>query len=135
MQVVLSNEPGQRQALVSALETFAGQHELPPAVLQAVDLALEEHLTNIFRYAYGDSQPHQIVVRFGFDNGSVCVDVEDDGKPFNPLEIPEPDTSLPLESKPVGGLGIHLIRKFMDSVRYRREGQKNILHMCKALAG
>lgn len=133
MEVVLRNEPGQKAALLIALEEFAQKHDLPASVRRAADLAIEEHLTNIIRYAYEDALPHDILVRFGFEKGCFCIEVEDDGKPFNPLQRPEVDTSVPLDAKPVGGLGIHLIRRFMDSVDYRREGCKNILRMCKLL--
>lgn len=133
MEIVLANRAEERPRLLKALQDFARQHELPASVLQAVDLALEEHLTNILNYAYDGSEPHSICVRLVAQSGWLLVEVEDDGKPFNPLERPAPDTSAPLESRPIGGLGIHLIRKFMDDVGYRRERDLNILTMRKQL--
>jgi anti-sigma regulatory factor (Ser/Thr protein kinase) len=119
--------------LVAQLEAFAQERKLPPAVLQAADLALEEHLTNVMSYAYEDKRNHQILVRLEVDAGVLLVEVQDDGRPFNPLNRPEVDTSLPLDKKPIGGLGVHLIRHFMDHVEYRREGDKNIFRMRKQL--
>ena len=116
------------------MDSFAEANNLPPQVRQAADLALEEHLTNIINYGYEDTQPHQVSVRFALEEGFLVVEVEDNGKPFNPLEAPEVDTSLPLEQKPIGGLGLHLIRKFMDDLQYRRDANKNILRMRKRLA-
>jgi serine/threonine-protein kinase RsbW len=55
------------------------------------------------------------------------VEVEDDGRPFNPLEAPPPDIGKPLAEREVGGLGIHLVRKMMDELEYRRENDKNLL--------
>jgi anti-sigma regulatory factor (Ser/Thr protein kinase) len=133
VEIILTNKPEEKPRLVAALEQFAQANRLPRAVVQAADLALEEHLTNILHYAYDDSRPHEILVRFALEQGQLQVEVEDSGKPFNPLDRPEADISLPLESKPIGGLGIHLIRRFMDEVRYRRERDKNILHMRKRL--
>jgi anti-sigma regulatory factor (Ser/Thr protein kinase) len=134
VEIVLTNEPRDRQRLVSALKTFAREQHLPDAVRHAADLALEEHLTNIVRYGYGDARPHEILVRFEIEADLLMIQVEDDGKPFNPLQRPEVDTSVPLEKKPIGGLGIHLIRQFMDQVQYRREGEKNVLTMRKRRA-
>jgi hypothetical protein len=57
------------------------------------------------------------------------------GKPFNPLKNPEVNTAIPLEQRPVGGLGIHLMRRFMDELEYRRESGQNVLTMRKHLPG
>jgi anti-sigma regulatory factor (Ser/Thr protein kinase) len=133
VEILLTNQPGERQRLLSSLETFGKEHHLPAAVQQAADLALEEHLTNITRYAYDDARPHDVRVCLEIKEGYLAVEVEDDGRPFDPLQRPEVDVSVPLETKPIGGLGIHLIRQFMDEVQYRREGNKNVLTMRKRL--
>lgn len=133
MEIILTNRPEEKQRLLAALEGFAQDNRLPRAVVQAADLALEEHVTNILHYAYDDSRPHDILIRFAIEQGQLLVEVEDSGKPFNPLDRLEIEASVPLESKPIGGLGIHLIRRFMDEVHYRREQDKNILRMRKRL--
>ena len=133
MEIVLTNQPAQRRDLVAALEAFARQHQLAASIRQAADLALEEHLTNIVRYGYEDARPHEVRVRLGLEEGCLVIEVQDDGKAFDPLQIPKVDTSVPLESKPVGGLGIHLIRSFMDEVKYCRQAGCNILRMRKRL--
>jgi anti-sigma regulatory factor (Ser/Thr protein kinase) len=119
---------------VAALQEFARSAHLPSSVLQAADLCLEEHITNVIQYGLADSGLHAIVVYLGLDQGSLVVEVKDDGKPFNPLKNPEVDTAIPLEHRPVGGLGIHLMRRFMDKLEYRRESGQNILTMRKRLA-
>lgn len=133
MEIVLTNRSEDRLKLLVALEVFAQEEKLPARVVQATDLALEEHLTNILSYAYDQPGDHVIRVRFVLEDDYLRVEVEDDGKPFNPLERSEVDTTVPLDSKPVGGLGIHLIREFMDEVGYRREAGRNILCMRKRL--
>ena len=65
MEIVLRNQPAQKQRLLSALEVFARQQNLSAAVRHAAEVALEEHLTNIMNYAYEDALPHQIRVRLG----------------------------------------------------------------------
>jgi serine/threonine-protein kinase RsbW len=61
------------------------------------------------------------------------VTVTDDGHPFNPLDLPEPDTSLPMEDRPIGGLGIHLLRKMSDRMEYERRDGKNQVTLRKSL--
>jgi anti-sigma regulatory factor (Ser/Thr protein kinase) len=131
VEIVLAARPEERHKVLTLLESFAREHRLPPQVVQAADLSLEEHLTNILDYAYSDDSPHQIRVRLSVSAGWLEIEVQDDGKPFNPLRMPEVDPSVPLDQKPVGGLGIHLIRKFMDEVEYRRDNGANILRLRK----
>ena len=131
MELILQNRPEEKQRLLSALEEFSQEHHLPAAVVQAVDLALEEHVTNVMAYAYEDAAPHDIRIRLRVENQSLQIEVEDDGVAYNPLSRPPVDTSVPLEEKPIGGLGVHLIRSLMDEVDYRREAGKNVLRMMK----
>ena len=115
------------------LQAFASEHRIPDALLKAADLALEEHLTNVINYAYEDSKLHEILVRLELKPDAFQIVVEDDGKAFNPVEQPEPDTSLPLIDRPIGGLGILLIRRSMDELSYRRDGNRNVFQMRKRL--
>jgi serine/threonine-protein kinase RsbW len=132
LQIVLKNQPSEKQKVVHALEQFGRDHQLPDEILQAADLALEEHLTNLMSYGFADNTEHLIEVRFAIGSHFV-IEVEDDGTPFNPLQAPEVDTTVPLEQRPIGGLGIHLMRRFMDEIEYHSEGGKNILRMGKRL--
>ena len=135
MEIVLQNQAKEKARLLAALEAFAGEHHLPAAVLQAADLALEEHLTNVINHGYDDGAVHEIRVRFSNDAGFFHVEIEDDARPFNPLARPPVDTSAPLDEREIGGLGVHLMRRFMDELEYRREGNRNILHMTKRISG
>lgn len=121
--------------MLTALQDFATAAQLPPPAAHAVDLCLEEHITNILQYGYPGQEPgdRQIVVRFQCEGNELTVEVEDDGRPFNPLEWPALDTSVPAQQRPLGGLGIHLIRSFMDALEYRNETGRNILTMRKRL--
>ena len=133
MELILKNTLEEKQRVLPALEEFAREHQLPPKVLQAADLALEEHLTNVIAYAYDDHASHDILVRLTLGKQQMVIEVEDDGHLFNPLLRPLVDTSLPLAEKVIGGLGVHLIRKLMDEVDYRREAGKNVLRMRKKI--
>ena len=133
VQVILKSRTLEKHRLLSALASFAKEQNLPPAAVNAADLALEEHLTNVMNYGYDGSGEHDITVRLSTGPGEFMIEVVDDGKPFNPLDRPPVDTTKPLDQKPIGGLGIHLICQFMDKVEYLRESGKNILTMRKRL--
>lgn len=94
-------------------------------------LAIEELATNCVKYGYDDTAEHRIGIRVEWDGGELRVCVEDDGRPFNPLEQPEPDLTLPAEARPVGGLGLHLLRRLFDRIEYRREGDRNRVKLVK----
>jgi len=132
-ELTLLNRQPEIARLQVALEEFATGHPLPKRSLHEVQLALEEHLTNIVRYAYDDDREHQIKVRVTFRPPELRIEVEDDGCPFNPLQHPTPDLSQPIEQRPIGGLGIHMIRNTLDEVDYRRENERNILTMIKRI--
>jgi anti-sigma regulatory factor (Ser/Thr protein kinase) len=71
------------------------------------------------------------LVRLEINPPELRVEVADDGCPFNPLEHPSPDVSLPLDQRPIGGLGIYMMRKSLDQLEYRREQERNVLVMVK----
>lgn len=133
MELILANRPAEIARVHEHLEALARQHNLPAQALHAIQLAVEEHLTNICNYAYPDQQEHPIKVRVELAGAELRVEVEDCGRPFNPLEHPAPNLSVPMEQRAIGGLGIHMIRNSMDQVQYRRVGGKNILTMIKNL--
>jgi anti-sigma regulatory factor (Ser/Thr protein kinase) len=135
LTVTLLSHTSEIQRVGDLVQEFGERHDLPTNVTFALGLALEETLMNVISYGYRDNGDHQIVVRVSVDQGEVRAEVEDDARPFNPLEVPEPDITKPLEDRPIGGLGIHLTRKMMDSLDYRRHGEKNLLTMRKKVAG
>ena len=119
------------EKLSEALTNFGRRNGLASKVVHDLNLALEEIFTNIISYGYSDNREHEIKVRLSAQPGEIRVTVEDDGRPFNPLEVPEPDTTKPLEERIVGGLGIYLVRKLMDGLEYKRQGNKNLLTIKK----
>ncbi len=99
-----------------------------------IDVAIDELVSNIAHYAYA-SGTGDVTVRFGFDAESRTVEIifADRGIAFDPLEKGDPDVTLSAEERGIGGLGIFLVRKTMDEVRYRREGGRNILSIRKKI--
>ena len=131
----LRNQLPELRRLGDMVQTFAQSNQLPPPVVQALDLSLAEWVTNVISHAHQDAAEHWIDVRLSVANGAVRVEVRDDGLEFNPLLHPPADTTTPLEERNIGGLGILMMRKLMDSVEYRREGTRNVVTMTKGLGG
>lgn len=133
VEISVHNKLSELASANQTLTQFGRKHGLSDSVLHDLNLALGEILTNIISYGYTDSGEHEITVRLSIEPGEMRVDVEDDGKPFNPLEAPEADTTKPLEERAVGGLGVHLVRKLTDGLEYQRREGKNLLVMKKRL--
>jgi anti-sigma regulatory factor (Ser/Thr protein kinase) len=133
VEITLRNDLSELGRVSQRLEAFATAQRLGPQVLRDLDLALEEVLANIIAYGYSDEREHRITVSLEVRSGEIRVEVEDDGRPFNPLDAPEPDTTQHPDERPVGGLGIHLVRQLMDGLEYRRQGDRNHLTMRKAM--
>ena len=130
--ITLHNDLSQVQVAKDALNSFAQRCQLPSKVLHDVTLALEEVLVNAVTHGCLADRRHHIQVELAYANHSVSIRVMDDGKPYNPLEAPEPDLNLPLAERPIGGLGVFLVRKLlMDDVDYQYQDGRNILEMSK----
>lgn len=103
-------------------------------ILPKLELAAEEFLVNVFSYAYpnGTEGKAEIRLREVFFDGEtfLCFSVTDWGKPFNPFaDAPTPDIELDVESRPIGGLGIYLIRSITAHQAYTREDSTNIIEV------
>lgn len=100
-----------------------------------VDVAVDELLGNIFRYAYGpEGGSVTVEVETGKDPPAVAVTFMDRGKPFNPLAQEMPDTTaLPAGKRPIGGLGLFMVRNLMDEMTYKYRDGQNILTIRKNL--
>ena len=95
-----------------------------------MQLAVEEAFINIIRHGYHGAYG-TILIAMDFEEGSLKVKIEDDAPLFDPTRFQEPDFSAALEERPVGGLGIHLIRSLSDEMRYEYENGKNRLMLIK----
>lgn len=131
IRIVLKNDLSEITKLQGELENFGQKCSLSSKTLFELNLILEEVLANVISYAYGDNRRHEIVVRADLGDGELVIEVEDDGRPFNPLQIPPPDLDRPLRERNVGGLGLHLVRELTSSIEYSRREEKNHLVMRK----
>ena len=131
MELQLRNDLAEIPRLVEAFESFAETHGLSRKVAMETVLALDEVVTNVINHAWGDDRDHHCQVSFERSAEAVRITVEDDGAAFDPLNAKPPDLGAPLDDRPIGGLGIHLVKQFMDQVTYHRVEGKNRLVMEK----
>jgi anti-sigma regulatory factor (Ser/Thr protein kinase) len=97
-------------------------------------LALEEVVVNAIKHGQREQGRHDIEVTVRAEEDWVVMTVEDDGIAFNPLDAPPADIGAALENRPIGGLGVHLVRSLIPDLSYTREGDRNRLVMRKQIA-
>jgi serine/threonine-protein kinase RsbW len=117
------------QKTITFVSSFAKGQGFDPQRLNEIELCVEEVLVNIFAYAYpGAPGEVEISCRSG-PEGALTIEIVDSGIPFNILSTDDPDISLNIDERHVGGLGIYFVKQLMDRVEYRRENNKNFLSM------
>ena len=135
VELVLVNDLAELERLAAEVDAFIERNDLPPGLAFTFNLCFDELITNTVSYGYKDSGVHEIHVRLTTDGAEMRAEVEDDGEAFNPFdEAPPPDLSDDIDERRVGGLGVFLVRKTMDHATYRREGDRNLVVLAKALA-
>jgi anti-sigma regulatory factor (Ser/Thr protein kinase) len=133
LELRLTNRLEEKERLQSTVEQFGLKHRWPRLVLNEIELVLEELITNIISYAFEDRSEHEINFLMEVHADRLEIQTEDNGKAFDPLSQPAPDLTKPLEERPIGGLGIYMIRKLTDEAEYRREGRQNFFRFKKSL--
>jgi anti-sigma regulatory factor (Ser/Thr protein kinase) len=133
VSIRIKNELSELSRITEIVGEFNGSHNLPLKAVSAINLALDEIITNIISYGYDDQNEHEIIIQLSVKHGELILQIEDDGRRFNPLDLPEADTESSLEDRQIGGLGIHLVRSMMDDMKYGRHDEKNCLTMKKKL--
>jgi anti-sigma regulatory factor (Ser/Thr protein kinase) len=116
----------------AALDAFCSAEELPRDAVWPLQVALDEIVANIVSHAAAGRGGGEFDVWFRRDGDRIEIVVADDGPPFDPLALPGPDVTLPLEGREPGGLGIMLIKALMDDVRYERTA-RNVLTIRKRI--
>jgi anti-sigma regulatory factor (Ser/Thr protein kinase) len=115
-------------------EAWLEAYDPSPKALYLVPLAIEEIVTNCIHYGYDDAGDHTIEITLSVSDGTLTMTVVDDGHEFDPLARETPDLQAPAEDRPVGGLGIHLLRNLADGMVYERRDGTNRLTLTKRLS-
>jgi len=131
--LILHNDIQQIPQLAEFIETIAEEIELDQGLAMSLNLALEEAVTNVILYAYPEGSDGLVDIEAILSKDKLRFIISDSGMEFDPTAAPEADVTLGVEDRPIGGLGIYLVRKIMDTVSYERADGKNILSMTKKL--
>ena len=127
----IKNELGELTLLSEFLEQNMQGKVSDETLQMQLQLVLEEVVVNVISYAYPGEKNKDIFVEVTCDAGHMTITVIDTGIPFNPLGKKDPDLMLSAEERPIGGLGIYLVKQLMTKVHYTRLKGKNILTMVK----
>ncbi len=132
-KLILQNEVAEISKLAIFIEELGEEFGLSPELVFNLNLVLEEAVSNVILYAY-PKEEHQIIslIAQKKDNQLIFV-LTDSGKEFDPTQAPDADITLSAEDRPIGGLGIFLIRQIMNTVEYQRIEGKNVLTLGKKL--
>lgn len=113
------------------LEELGEEWELSMPLVFSLNLVLEEALTNINDYGFDDESKHTIEIYFKKIGDELSISIIDDGHEYDPTLKTDPDITLSAGDRPIGGLGIFLIKKIMDKVEYQRKENRNYLILTK----
>ena len=131
----LDKDLGELSQMLVQLEEFAETHGVPPVQTQRITLSVDELVTNIIKYGTSGLEHTHIHLWATITNDTFHIEIEDHGIPFDPFhEAPVPDTTLPLEDRPIGGLGVFLVQSLMTTTHYERIKDRNRITLTRSLA-
>ena len=132
-KLVIKNDISEIIKLATFIGELSEELDFTPELNFNLNLVLEEAISNVILYAYGNEKQKDIsLVAYLSDNNLVFV-LTDSGAEFDPTKVPDADVTLSAEEREIGGLGIYLIRQIMNTVEYQRIDGKNVLTMRKEL--
>jgi sigma-B regulation protein RsbU (phosphoserine phosphatase) len=128
-QMTIHNQLSEIPRVIDGIDTFC--QELPVALTPSrkLKIVLDEILNNIISYGYRDDLAHEVRVEVDPISDGIVIRITDDGIPFNPLDLDEPNTDLPADEREIGGLGVHLVKEMVEDASYERRDNLNILRL------
>ena len=128
VQIPLAADFDELSRLAEVVEDFGEANDLPPGAVFKLNLCFDELITNAISYGFDTPGEASLSVALAVRDGSVVAVIRDNGRPFDPFtEAPEADTSLRVEDRPIGGLGVLLVRESMDDFSYERRDGVNVV--------
>lgn len=132
-RLALNNDIAEIRKLADFIQAIAGELELSSTLAMNINMAMEEAVSNVILYAYPDGKNHEIIVEAQTIMDTLIFKVIDTGIAFNPTLHTKANIDLPIDERPIGGLGIFLIRQVMDKIEYERIKETNILTLTKKI--
>lgn len=131
--LTLDSDLGELVRLRKFVEVFCERTALPPQVRDHMDVVLEELTVNAVEHGHCEPRSGAIRIRLQMAGNRLQIAFCDNGVPFDPLAMPPPDLGQDLNRRPIGGLGIHLVRCLMPEIRYERRNNHNCLFLAKPM--
>ena len=131
--ITLTNNVQDVPLLATFVEEVCEQAGFDASVTMQMNLAMEEAVVNVMNYAYPSGTQGDIMIDALMGNGKLQFVISDKGTPFDPTAEADADTTLSAEERPIGGLGIFLVRQLMDDINYEYKDDKNILTLSKEM--
>ncbi|MBQ5573309.1 MAG: ATP-binding protein [Bacteroidaceae bacterium] len=131
--IILANDIAEISKLAQFIEEIGEAFSLSPDIVFNLNLVLEEAVVNVINYAYPKEEHQSIYLSAKLLEDSIVFVLTDTGLEFDPTKAPDADITLSADDRPIGGLGIFLIRQIMNEVKYERIDGKNVLTLEKRL--
>lgn len=134
VEISIANDVHEIADVAARIDEFCEARGIGPKTANAVNVSLDELLTNTIDYGYEDDGPHRIGIALSRQADDLVVEIEDDSREFDPSgSPPDVDLDASLEDRVVGGLGLFLVHELMDSVDYHRDEGRNFVTLKKSL--
>ena len=135
LEIAIANELREIVGAAAKIDTFCEDRNISPEIAYAINLSIDEILTNTISYGYDDDEPHRIEIIVRLEGAALIVVIVDDSAPFDLSATPEADLEATLDEREVGGLGLFLVHQMMDNVEYERADGCNVVTLTKSTAG
>ena len=134
IEVSLANDLREIAGVAASIDAFCEAHTLEAQIAYAVNLAIDEILTNTISHGYDDEEPHRIEIILRLEGATLVVVIVDDSRAFDPTLASRPDIDASAEDLDLGGLGLFLVQQMMDGVDYQRRDGCNVVTLTKSIA-
>jgi anti-anti-sigma factor len=134
-RITIGAEQEEVAGVIAAFAEFAGRQGLSSAVRRSMNVVLDELLANTLSHGFAGRDDGEVTVEAQLRDGVLTVTLIDNGEKFDPFAREAPDTSLSVEDRPIGGLGIHLVKKLVDDVEYQWKARRNVVVLSKRVEG
>lgn len=129
--IIINNDIQELEKLHLFVDEICEELHLDAELQMNLNLALEEAVSNVVLYAYPERVGEKISISAQVVKDSLVFTISDTGTPFDPTEAPEADVTLSAEDRPIGGLGIYIVKNIMNEVTYQRINDTNVLKLSK----
>ena len=131
LEISLANDLQELARIAERIDEFCDDRNLGPQIGYAVNLSVDEILTNTISYGYDDGEPHEIEIVVSMQGDAIVVVIVDDSAAFDLSQTPDADVESSVEERALGGLGLFLVHQMMDGVEYRHMGGRNVVTLTK----